>query len=121
MIRALVALALLAAFAQGCAVGEAEVAPRAEICSPTHEGEPCASARVGVAYRAAIWSHCGVEWSYFGGRFWVVDPPQPEGSNELHGLMTLLERDERLIFDVDDGRRYAFEPAPDSYAPPPCL
>jgi hypothetical protein len=37
-------------------------------------------AKVGVEYPVAPLSHCGVGWAYFAGRFWVIDPPQPEGA-----------------------------------------
>jgi hypothetical protein len=112
---------LLICASTGCA-GWADDAsePRPKLCSSRDLGEPCASARVGVDYPIAIWSHCGVEQMYFGGRYWVIDPPQPEGRNELHGLARLLAESE-LHFTSEDDRRYRFKPAPRSYSPPPCF
>jgi hypothetical protein len=121
MLLRLAVLTVFAAVAQGCA-GDftREAAPRAEVCSPRLEGEPCAVARAGVEYPAAILSHCGVEWAYFDGRYWLADPRQSEGANELHGVMSFVDGETRVRFDVEDGRRYEFEPAPTSYEPPLC-
>jgi hypothetical protein len=117
----LAALTALVVVAQGCA-GEAalDVAPRAEVCGPRIEGEPCTSARVGVEYPVAVWSHCGVGPVYFAGRYWVVEPTQPEGSNTLQGVMQLVEEDELVAFRTEEGRQYAFKPAPTSFTPPIC-
>ena len=105
------------AVAAGCAGEDPE---RASVCTPNERGEPCASARLGVEYSATLYTHCGIGWTYFGGRYWAIDPPQPEGANLLYGYLTLVSRDE-LAFWGDDGRRYAFKKAPTSSSPPPCF
>lgn len=81
---------------------------------------PCTDARVAVDYRVRIWTHCGVHAAYLDGRWWRIDPPQPEGRNWVAGVARLLGSED-LVFQADDGRRYAFEPAPPAFVPPPCF
>lgn len=103
--------------ATGCAD---EAAEPAGICTPKDRGAPCAHAKVGVEYPVALLSHCGAGWAYFAGRFWVIDPPQPEGANGIYGVMSVVGDYEFAHFRGDDGRRYAFKPAPETFTPPPC-
>jgi hypothetical protein len=63
-------------------------------------------------------SHCGVGHAYFDGRYWVIEPTQPEGANELHGVMTLVIP--TLMQFRSGDRIFAFKPAPTSFSPPPC-
>lgn len=112
------AAVLLISMSTGCAGKAPE--RQAELCTPKHRGEPCASARVGVEYPVALFTHCGVGYVYFAGRYWVIDPPQPEGANELHGFVTLVAANKLVQFRGDDDRRYAFKPAPTSFSPAPC-
>jgi len=115
--RALVALCFLVT-AAGCS--EETSQSKSVICSPRVPRVPCVSARVGVEYPLGIWTHCGVSHVYFAGRYWVIDPPQPEGANSIEGNMTLVTPDELIQFRESDGRQYAFKPAPRSFAPSPC-
>lgn len=107
----------LSALAAGC-TEESSTLPA--ICEPKHHGAPCAMAEPGVEYPVALLSHCGVSWAYFAGRYWVIDSPQPEGNNEIHGVMSLVGDYELAAFRGDDGRRFSFKPAPSSFKPPPC-
>jgi hypothetical protein len=116
-VRALLSVVCLLLVATGCAKEAVDARPT--ICSPEMTRSPCASARVGVDYPTALFTHCGVRWAYFDGRYWVIDPPQPEGANLVYGVMTLLSANE-LAFDGEDGRRYAFKRAPASFSPPLC-
>jgi hypothetical protein len=72
-----------------------------------------------VDYRVRIAAHCGVHAAFVDGRWWRIEPAQPEGASWLAGTARLLAPDE-LTFRSDDGRRYAFAPAPSSFRPPPC-
>jgi hypothetical protein len=87
-------------------------------CSPESSRAGCASVRVGVEYALSLHAHCGVGHTYFDGRFWVIDPVQPHGANSIDGTMTLVARD--LAAFRGAGVRFAFKPAPSSFAPPAC-
>lgn len=87
-------------------------------CSPEAKRTPCSSARTGVEYPMSLWTHCGVGYAYFAGRYWVIEPTQPEGANSLSGVMTLITAD--LAEFSSEGRRYDFKPASTSFSPPPC-
>lgn len=113
---ALVGIALAAAGSSGGAERRATDAP---LCSPRSGQRPCTDAGLATDYRIRISTHCGFESLYFDGRWWRIDPPQPEGRNWIAGTARLLDADE-LSFRADDGRRYAFAPAPPAFEPPPC-
>ncbi len=63
-------------------------------------------------------THCGVGHTYFDGRFWIIEPTQPQGVNHINGVMTLVTRD--LAHFRGDGLQFAFKPAPSSFVPPAC-
>jgi hypothetical protein len=93
------------------------------VCDPSHERVPCgARAQAGVAYRFNLLTHCGIEWAYFDGRYWVpprkVDPPS-NWANIEPGTMTLTAQDE-AVFAADVGGGARFEPAPLDFEPEPC-
>ena len=45
------------------------------VCSPEHTQLPCTGGvEEGVAYRFNLLTHCGIEWAYFNGRYWVPNP-----------------------------------------------
>lgn len=104
----------------GCAhqSSDQEAAPP-EICGPKVEQEPCTSADIGVEYPTALLSHCEIGWAYIDGRYWVIEPPQPGGPNFVSGYAQLVT-DHELSFRGNDGSRYTFKPAPESFSPPLC-
>jgi hypothetical protein len=111
---------LLALFLAGCGGGEEPRGADEPLCSGRGLVQhPCVDARLEVDYRLRVSTHCGVRTAYLDGRWWRIDPPQPEGRNWLAGTARLLSSDE-LVFETDDGRRYAFAPAPPGFVPPPC-
>jgi hypothetical protein len=93
------------------------------VCGPEHKMLPCtAGVEAGVGYPFNLLTHCGIEWAYFGGRFWVpeakVDPPSHWASIEP-GRMTLEDAGVAL-FSADEGGEARFVPARRSYRPQPC-
>lgn len=93
------------------------------VCEPAFASPPCGSgAAEGMRYRFDLMTHCGIEWAYFDGRYWVprrpVDPPS-DWAAVTGGTMTLTERD-RAVFDGPSGPDVHFVPAPDAYEPPTC-
>jgi hypothetical protein len=105
----------------GCSRGE-ETRPGVDrVCGPDVEGVPCGTGvEQGAAYRFDLLVHCGIEWAYFDGRYWVaaprIDPPADWNPIE-HGTMTL--RGEEAVFE-GDAAEARFAPAPAGYEPPPC-
>lgn len=99
------------------------------ICGPDVAALPCGSGvDPGVGYRYKLLTHCGIEYAYFDGRFWLADPKLDDGSGNppagwdnpfAEGVMTLLPGDEARFTD-DEERTVVFRPAPDSYQPPGC-
>ena len=117
-----------ALFLAGCSVspyaGEDEDDFRIPIvCLPEHEQLPCAA---GVdrseEYRFNLQTHCGIEWAYFDGRYWVppssVRPPS-DWAAITTGTMTLQDRD-AAVFNGPSGPDVPFIPAPAGYEPSPC-
>jgi len=50
-------------------------------CSPARLDLPCGNgAAIGSAYAYRMYTHCGVEWTYFDGRWWKAKPPLSDGS-----------------------------------------
>ena len=93
------------------------------VCGPEYKKLPCAGGVVqNVGYRFNLLTHCGIEWAYFGGRYWVpkpkVDPPSHWGNIEA-GTM-LLDQPSVAVFEANEGGVAHFVPAPPSYRPPPC-
>lgn len=111
------ALVCLLSVVAGCS-GEEAATAKPLFCSPKIATAPCGHARVGVEYPVALWSHCGVSQAYFGGRYWVIEPAQPEGANYLDGVMTI--HDSTLAEFRSKDRRFHFKPAPNPFSPPLC-
>lgn len=45
------------------------------VCLPKHTQLPCThGVEEGVGYRFNLQTHCGIEWAYFNGRYWVPNP-----------------------------------------------
>ena len=115
-------VALVALVAAGCS-GSSDDFEVPLICGPEHTQSPCASGvERGVDYPVNLLMHCGIEWAYFDGRYWVakprVDPPSHWASIEA-GTMT-LEQPDVAVFEADEGGGACFVPAPRSYRPPTC-
>ena len=122
-----IALALVVLAAAGCSplpAGEGEDDFRVPlICGPKRERLPCGTGvEQGVAYRFNLPTHCGIEWAYFDGRYWVprpkLDPPSHWASIES-GMIVLVRRD-RALFEADAGGGARFTPAPAPYRPDAC-
>jgi hypothetical protein len=93
------------------------------VCSPTATRVPCTSAAApGVSYRFNLLTHCGIEWAYFDGRYWVpraqVDPPSHWANIEA-GTM-VRERNDVAVFEADKGGGASFAPAPKAFRPENC-
>jgi hypothetical protein len=93
------------------------------VCEPKHDQLPCAfGVEHGVEYRFNLLTHCGIEWAYFDGRYWVpatrVKTPSHWASIEA-GTM-VLERPGLAVFEADEGGGARFVPASASYRPPGC-
>jgi hypothetical protein len=93
------------------------------VCEPQIEQLPCgAGVAQGVTYRFELLTHCGIEWAYFDGRYWVprpkVDVPS-HWANIEPGTM-VLERRGEAIFEADKGGGARFVPAASSFRPSAC-
>jgi hypothetical protein len=93
------------------------------VCEPAFARPPCGSGvKQGMPYGFDLQTHCGIEWAYFDGRYWVpgrrVDPPS-DWAAITRGTMTLVSRD-RTVFDGPSGPDVRLVPAPAAYEPPPC-
>ncbi|GEM_PF-2458033 len=50
-------------------------------CSPQITKQPCsAGVEVGKHYPYQLYTHCGIRWAYFDGRWWQATPPLDDGS-----------------------------------------
>ena len=92
------------------------------ICSPEHTQSPCTGGVEAGAYRFNLLTHCGIEWAYFNGHYWVpepkVDPPSDWEAIEA-GTM-VLERQDVAAFEATKGGAIRFVTAAASYQPPDC-
>jgi hypothetical protein len=93
------------------------------VCAPEYKKLPCTGGvEQDVGYRFNLLTHCGIEWAYFGGRYWV---PRPKVETPSHwanieaGTM-LLDQPSVAVFEANAGGVARFVPAPRSYRPPPC-
>lgn len=93
------------------------------VCGPEHTQLPCSGGvEAGVSYRFNLLTHCGIEWAYFDGRYWV---PKPKAQTPSHwanieaGTM-VLERAGVAVFEANEGGGARFVPARPSYRPPNC-
>jgi hypothetical protein len=119
----LVALALT-----GCSAffstGEEKAETRVPlICSPEHTELPCtAGVEKGVAYAFNLVTHCGIQWAYFDGHYWVPNPMVDAPSDWAGtGAGTMaLKRRSVAVFEANEEVTARFVPAPPSYQPPDC-
>jgi hypothetical protein len=94
------------------------------VCLPKHTLLPCArGVEQGVGYRFNLQTHCGIEWAYFNGRFWVprrtIDAPSHWAA--ITGGTLVLEQPDVAVFEADEGGGARFVPASASYKPPGCM
>lgn len=96
------------------------------VCLPKHKQIPCTAAvEERVSYPFTLLTHCGVEWAYFDGRFWVPRPKVTPShgpsfqTNFTSGRM-ILERPGAAVFEANAGGDVRFVPAPRAYRPPAC-
>ncbi|HWH32716.1 MAG TPA: hypothetical protein VNU01_08590 [Egibacteraceae bacterium] len=109
-------------------------APRTVPASPTPSGGPRElgadeDAKVGQPYLYRLYTHCGIEATWWNGAWWDADPPLSDGSgnpppgwgNPYQDGVIVQVSETRLEFTGDEGQRAAFRPRPaDVGAPPPC-
>ena len=95
-------------------------------CFRDVEAEPCSSGvPVGSHWTFEIYTHCGVEWIYLDGRFWLTEPlgklnaPTGWGNPIDEGVVT-LEASDAASYLSQGGDQVAFAPAPKSFEPPLC-
>jgi hypothetical protein len=92
------------------------------VCLPKHTQAPCSrGVEQGVGYRFNLQTHCGVEWAYFDGRYWV--PTRVETSSHWANITAgtmVLERPGIAVFEAAAGGGARFAPASASYRPAPC-
>ena len=93
------------------------------VCAPEHRAVPCAKGvEEGVRYEFNLLTHCGVEWAYFDGRYWVPNPKVQTPSHWpaiTEGIMVLRSQDV-ADFEATDGGSARFVPASDSFRPETC-
>ena len=95
------------------------------VCShdPEHKKLPCAAGvEEGTGYRFNLLAHCGIEWAYFDGRYWVLKPKvnTPSHWATIEAGTMVLERRGVAVFEAESGGGARFVPAPRSYQPPNC-
>jgi hypothetical protein len=92
------------------------------ICAPKETQVPCSEAEQGVSYSFNLLTHCGIEWAYLDGRYWVprprVDPPSDWAAIEP-GTMVLESRDV-AVFEAEKGGGARFVPAGPGFRPETC-
>ena len=93
------------------------------ICGPEFERPPCAAGvEEGSVYRFNVLTHCGIEWAYLDGRYWVperrVDPPSHWAA--IEGGTIVRAEPGLAVFEADDGGGARFVPAPRAFRPKPC-
>ncbi len=93
------------------------------ICGPDRTRLPCAAGvEQGVEYRFNLLTHCGIEWAYLDGKYWVperrVDPPTNWAA--IEGGTIVLAEPGLAVFEADEGGGARFVPAPESFRPKTC-
>jgi hypothetical protein len=121
----LLSVALVALVLAGCSelpfTGENDAVPL--VCGPEYKQLPCTrGVEEGVSYRFNLLTHCGIDWAYFGGRYWVPKPKTetPGHWGNIEAGTMVLERPGVAVFEANDGGGARFVPAPEAYRPPIC-
>lgn len=114
--------ALIAGSIGGCADGEDSRLGTDRVCEPGIEELPCGEGvETDVPYRYRLVAHCGIEWAYLDGGYWVPARQTQVPSNWApiqRGTIALVDTAEAEF--ESDGNAVRFVPAPSSYRPPPC-
>ncbi|MFN2470436.1 MAG: hypothetical protein ABR583_05500 [Gaiellaceae bacterium] len=137
--KRLLIVAALALVPAGCGGTDYEAVPGTEpaptvtdvlsgYCGPQAERPPCGpGVEPGARYEFTLYTHCGIEYARFDGRWWLADPPLDDGSHNpprgwgnpsQPGTMELVAPD-RAKFRAEE-LSATFRPAPASYEPPGC-
>jgi hypothetical protein len=93
------------------------------VCAPKHNEVPCGrGVEQEVGYRFNLLTHCGIEWAYFNGRFWVPRPrvDTPRDWEGIEAGTMVLERQGVAVFEAAKGGGARFVPASAFYYPPTC-
>jgi hypothetical protein len=78
----------------------------------------------GVAYPFELLTHCGIEYAFFDGRYWLAEPPLDDGAHNpppgwdnptQRGSMTLLFEGDRAEFRAGPRLVARFRPGGPSY------
>ena len=113
--------AVAASFAT--AVAAAALTHEPAICGPRATRPPCGpGVKIGIAYRYALYTHCGIRYAWFDGRLWRAAPPlSKRGWREPSqvGTMRLRSRT-RADFRASPRRLARFRPAPPLFRPKAC-
>jgi hypothetical protein len=118
---------LVTFFLAGCSAlslrGEDANNPAPLVCSPEHTQLPCAGgAELGHPYRFDLLTHCGIEWAYFDGRYWVPRPnvDKPTEWEGIEAGTMVLKRPGVALFEASKGGTVRFATAAASYHPRDC-
>jgi hypothetical protein len=93
------------------------------VCGPDVEQVPCGpGVEIGRTYSFDLLTHCGIEWAYFNGHYWVprTKVAAPSRWNPIErGKMTLTDSG-KAHFEGTAPGTVDFVPAPAGYSPTPC-
>jgi hypothetical protein len=96
-------------------------------CNPEVAAAPCGSGvPVGSHWTFRVYTHCGVEWIYLDGSYWVAEPglgdvnPPPGWGNPFDDGVITLEATDRATYLSQGGATAQFVRAPAGYQPPLC-
>ena len=87
-------------------------------CSPQDQNVPCAQGvAAGKPYNYQLYTHCGIRWAYFDGRWWKASPVLDDGSrnpprgwgNPFDIGSMVLSADDRARFTSAAGLTATFE------------
>jgi hypothetical protein len=99
------------------------------VCGPDVHKLPCGKGmKEGTVYSFQLLTHCGIEYAYLDGRFWLANPrlgdragnPPPGWGNPVDEGTVVLASADVAVFTNESGHQMRFQPAPGSYRPPPC-
>jgi hypothetical protein len=81
----------------------------------------------GTSFTHALLTHCGIEWTHFGDRWWRTGPlddghgnPPPGWDNPRQDGTMVMAAPDAAVFTASSGRSLRFPPAAPGEAPPLC-
>ena len=90
-------------------------------CSPQVQELPCADGvEINESHAYSLYTHCGVRWAYFDGRYWEANPPLDDdngnpppnwGNPYDNGTMALVSED-LARYTIGVGQTAEFKPLP---------